>query len=218
MIRVLIAEHYGLCRSALRLLVESAPDLEVVGEAHHGQEVIEAIDRLRPSVVVLNFMLPGVNSVDVIEHVVQSGSQTRVVVLSAHVNDSYVVESLRRGALAFVPLDAEADDFFEAIRSAAAGERFVGVDLSDRAVAAAEDGGDDPLDRLSARERQAFYLAIEGLSNAEVAERLFISPRTAEKHRARFLQKLGLRTQGDLVRFAVVRRLVPGPNGGGPVE
>lgn len=211
-IDVVIAERRALARSALRSLVQSAADLRVVGSAGHGQEAIEVVGRLQPEVLLLDLMLSGMGGLDVIDHLVQSGSPTRVVVLASHTNDAYAVEALRNGALGFVGMDAEPGDLHHAIRLAAQGRRFTQGELSERARRAIEagDGSADPLHRLSSRERQAFHLAVEGLSNAEVAERLFISPRTAEKHRARFLKKLGLRSQGDLVRFAVIHRLLPG--------
>ena len=209
---VVLAEPLALVRIAFHRLIESAADLRVVGTAVHGQEAIEAVDRLRPHVLALNLMVPGVTGFDVVEHVAQAGGPTRTVVFAPTASDTYAVEALRAGALGYVSLDACADDFHRAIRDAAQGRRFASVDLSERARQAVEagDGARNPLARLSPREWQMFHLAVEGLSNAQAAERLFISPRTAEKHRARFLKKLGLRTQGDLVRFAAIHRLLPG--------
>ena len=211
-IEIVLAEDHGLVRRALRALIESASDLHVVAEVGDGQAALDAVRRHEPDVLVLDLMLSGVSGLTVIEHVARDGGGTGVVVLTMHAGDAYVVEALRSGALGFVSKDAEAGDLLRAIRLAAEGQPFVGVELSDRALEAIEagDGGDDPLGRLSDRERQTFHLAVQGLTNAEVAGRLFISPRTAEKHRARLLRKLGLRTQGDLVRFAVVRGLLPG--------
>lgn len=207
----MLVEDHALVRSALRSLIESAPDLRVVAEAGDGESALEAVERTRPDVLVLDLMLPGSSGMSVLERVVRGEGVTGVVVLTMHANTAYVVEALRNGALGFVPKDAEASDLLRAIRMAARGERYVGVELSERARRAIEEGdADDPLARLTDRERQTFHLAVQGLSNAEVADTLFISRRTSEKHRARLLRKLGLRTQGDLIRFAVVRGLLPG--------
>lgn len=214
MIQIVLAEDHGLVRNALRALIESAPDLHVVADVGDGQAALAAVEAHRPDVLVLDLMLPGTSGLGVIDRVGRDHPETRVVVLTMHASDAYVIEALRSGALGFVPKDAEAADLLEAIRRAAEGRQFVGVDLSERALQAIGAGdGDDPISRLSDRERQTFHLAVQGFSNAEVAERLFISPRTAEKHRARLLRKLGLRTQGDLIRFAVVRGLLPGFDG-----
>ncbi len=213
MIHLVLAEDHGLVRNALRALIDSAPDLHVVADVGDGQAALAAVEAHRPDVLVLDLMLPGTSGLGVIDRVGRDAPETGVVVLTMHASDAYVIEALRSGALGFVPKDAEADDLLEAIRRAAEGRRFVGVDLSERARRAIESGDGDLLGRLSDRERQTFHLAVQGLSNAEVADQLFISPRTAEKHRARLLRKLGLRTQGDLIRFAVVRGLLPGFDG-----
>ena len=216
-IQLVLVEDHGLVRSALRALIESTPGLHVVAEAGDGQGAIAAAERHGPDVVVLDLMMPGSSGLSVIERLSAGGAA--VVVLTMHANSAYVVEALRNGALGFVPKDAEAGALVTAIRKAARGERYVGVELSERERQAIEAGdSEDPLARLTDRERQTFHLAVQGLSNAEVADKLFISRRTSEKHRARLLRKLGLRTQGDLIRFAVVNGLLPGgPEGlGGP--
>lgn len=212
MIDLVIAEDHVLVRSGLCALLNAEPDLHVVGEATTGHEALDLVDRLRPHVLLLDVMLPGLSGLAVLTDLARLDVPTRTVVTSMHANDAYVVEVLRRGALGFVPKDADAAVLLTAIREAAAGRRYLGVEVDRRIAEAAAQGltPDDPLAALTDRERQTFYLAVQGLSNGEVAARLYISPRTSEKHRANLLKKLGLRTQADLLRFAALHGLVPG--------
>ena len=215
-ISVVLADDHRLVRVALRGLLDGVPGIDVVAEASDGLEALALVEQHRPRVLVVDLMLPGVSGLSVTRQVVRDWPETRVVVLSMHAHEAYVVEALRSGALAYVAKNAEAPDLFQAVSRAAAGERFLSAGLSEHAVdvlARSSPDAADPLSDLSDRERQALHLAVEGATNAEIGERLFISPRTAEKHRASAMRKLGLRTSHDLVRFAVAHGLPPGGPG-----
>lgn len=212
-ITVVLADDHHLVRAALRQLLEGESAFKVVAETSDGLEALALVKRHRPNVLIVDLILPGMSGLGVTREVVRSWPDTGVVVLSMHANDAYVTEALRSGALGYVIKSAEAEDLFLAVRRAAVGKRFLCAGLSERAMDMLEQRSGQtpsPLTDLSEREQQALQHAAEGATNAQIGERLFISPRTAEKHRASAMRKLGLRTPHDLVRFAVAHGLVPG--------
>jgi DNA-binding NarL/FixJ family response regulator len=210
-ISVLIADDHLVVRRGLRALLESEPGLTVVGEAADGREALELVSRLDPDVLVLDLVMPGMRGLEVLNRLAQREARTRVVVLSMHAGDAYVVEALRAGAIGYVVKDASASELVQAVRAAADNRRFLSSPLSESrlleyaspAVASA-----DPYDALTAREREVLQLAAQGLTNPEIGRRLEISRRTAETHRANLLRKLGLKGQKELIRYALRRGIV----------
>jgi len=211
-ITILLADDHHVVRQGLRALLEAETDFRVVGEAATGPGATDSAERLHPDVLVLDVMMPGLNGLEVTRHVRQRSPRTRVIILSMHSNEAYVREALRHGAAGYVLKDSTATDLARAIREVAAGRLYLSSTLSDLAIAAygrkSAEGRDDPYESLTAREREILHLAAEGLSTPEIAARLFISPRTVETHRANLLRKLDLRTQTDLVRFALRRGII----------
>jgi len=213
-IRIVLADDHAIVRQGLRALLEAEPDLAVVGEAAEGLGVPDLVEKLASDVLIVDLMMPGLGGLEVTRQVTKRTAATRVVVLSMHAKEAYVIEALRNGASAYVLKDADAGDLVRAIREAVAGRRFLSPPLTDAAVAAyarKANGGEpaDPYDLLTTREREVMHLAAEGLTNALIGARLFISPRTAETHRANVMRKLGLASQTDLVRYAIGRGIVP---------
>jgi DNA-binding NarL/FixJ family response regulator len=211
---IVLAEDHRIVRQGLRAVLGAEPDLRVVGEAADGPEALRVVGRLRPDVLVLDLMLPGLGGLDVAREAARRWPRTRTVVLSMHANEAYVVEALRAGAAGYVLKDESAGELVRAIRAAAAGRRHLSSLISEEALRAYEARATerlaDPYDALTLREREVLRLTAEGHSGAEVARRLFISPRTVETHRANLMRKLGVRNQKELVRFAVRRRLLRG--------
>jgi DNA-binding NarL/FixJ family response regulator len=214
-IRVVLVDDHEVVRQGVRALLQPEADLEVVGQAGDGLAALELAERLRPDVVVADLMLRGLGGLELIRQVIRRSPGTRVVVLSMHSAEPFVLEALEHGASAYVLKDAGIAELLRAIREAARGRRYLSPPLSDKAVSAylsrkdTASAPDDPYARLTPRERQVLHLAAEGLANATIAERLGISVRTAETHRARILHKLALRNQTELVRWAIQRRIIP---------
>jgi len=212
-ITLVLADDHHVVRQALRTLLESEPGFVVVGEASDGLRVADLVARLEPDVLLADLMMPGLNGMEVTRQVRKRCANTRVVLLSMHMNEAHVLEALRSGVHGYVRKDATASDLIGAIRAVMAGQLYMSPPFSDQAIDAyrqrAEESAVDPYERLTAREREVLHLAAEGLGNTEMAARLGISPRTAETHRARVMQKLGLRRLADLVRFALRRGLMP---------
>ena len=213
MVNIVLADDHPVVRRGLRVLIEAEPDLRLVGEAQDGLEGVQLVERLKPDVLILDLMMPGLNGLEVARQVAQCSPKTRVVILSMHVNEAYVLEALRSGASGYVLKDASAAELIRAVREVFSGRRYLSPPLSETAVDAylqkAEEAGQDSYGALTDREREVLHLAADGLSNAEVAARLFISPRTVEIHRGNLMRKLGLKGQVDLIRYALRRGILP---------
>lgn len=211
-LRLVLADDHPVVREGLRALLDSEPDLEVVGQADRGEDVEGLVEQLQPDVVVLDLMMPGSAGLEVARQLAPRAPATRVLILTMHQSEAYVVEALRNGAAGYALKQAEAGELPRAIREVAAGRRYLSPPLSERALEAyASRGGapGDPYYTLSEREQEVLRLVAEGNSNAQIAAQLFISRRTVETHRAHAMKKLGLRSQIELALYAVRRGIVP---------
>jgi DNA-binding NarL/FixJ family response regulator len=211
MISVVIADDHEVVRRGVRSILESAGEYRVMAEVADGLSAVQAVEKHRPGLLFLDLSLPRLHGIDVLRQVRQHCPQTRVLVLSMHNDEPYVIEALRSGAAAFVLKGSESLEIARALEEVKAGRRYLSGPLSEWAIdALATKAADnaDPLGSLSPREREVLQLAAEGCGNPEIAEKLFISPRTSETHRANLMRKLGLQTATDLVRFAIRRGLI----------
>jgi len=213
MTTIVLADDHHVVRQGLRGLLEAEPDFSVVGETGDGLEVAQLVERLQPDVLLLDLMMPGLNGLEVTRRLSQRSLQTRVVILSMYANEAYVLEALRAGAAAYVLKESTSAELVRAIREAIAGRRYLSPPLSERAIETyvqkAKEAMLDPYETLTNREREVLHLAAEGHTNAKIAARLFISRRTVETHRTNLMRKLGLRTQTDLIRYALQRGILP---------
>jgi DNA-binding NarL/FixJ family response regulator len=209
---VLLADDHQIVRQGLRLLLGTAPDVRLVGDCADGLEAVRLAERLRPDVLVLDLMLPGLNGLEVTRRVTHRPPRPRVVILSMYSNEAYVVEALKAGASAYVLKEAGAEQLLQAIRAVGKGQRYFSPPLSEEALddyaRRAGSSAADPYEQLTAREREVLHLTVQGLSGVAIAERLFISARTVESHRANLMRKLGIHNQKELVRHAVQHGLV----------
>ncbi|MCA1672403.1 MAG: response regulator transcription factor [Actinobacteria bacterium] len=211
-LRLVLADDHPVVREGLRALLDSEPDFEVVGQADNGEDVAALVDHLHPDVVVLDLMMGGTSGLDVTRELAERSPATRVLILSMHKSEAYVLAALRSGASGYALKQAEAAELGRGIREVAAGRRYLSPPLSERALEAySRLAGEpaDPYDTLTHREQQVLQLVSEGLTNADVGERLYISTRTVETHRAHAMKKLGLRNPVDLALYAVRRGIVP---------
>jgi two-component system, NarL family, response regulator NreC len=212
-INVILADDHAMVRHGLRLLLESEPDIAVIGEAADGLEVLPLVRRMGPDVLVLDIVMPGLNGLDVAKEVVRSAPATRIVILSMHDTDSYVLEAVRCGATGFIAKGAASSELVRAVRAASVGRRYLRPAVPDATIEQylrrARGASSDVYDLLTKREREVLHLVAEGLSSAAIAKRLGISPRTAEAHRASVMRRLGLKGRTELIRYALSRGLVP---------
>lgn len=217
MTTIVLADDHVVVRQGIRALLERETGFSVVAEASDGLQVCELVERHDPDVLVVDLMMPSLNGLDVTRQVRKRFPRTQVVVLSMHSNEAYVLEALRYGAIGYVLKESGDTDLVRAVRQAATRQRFLSPPLSDQAIRAyaqrAESSQMDPYENLTSREREVFQLTAEGYSNKEIAERLTISPRTVETHRANFMRKLGLNSRPELIRYALRRGVLPTQSG-----
>lgn len=210
---ILLADDHNIVRQGLRALLQSEPHFRLVGEASDGIEAVRLAERLKPDVLITDVMMPGLNGLEVARQVSRSLPNTRIIILSMYTNDAYVIEAFKNGALGYVLKDSEASDLIQAVKEVINGNRYLSPPLSERALELymqkLESAPSDPYELLTTREREVLQLVAEGKTSAEIANRLFISPRTAEGHRANLMRKLGLQTNADLIRFALKRGILP---------
>ena len=213
MVTILLAEDHIVVRQGLRALLEQEPDFQVVGETGDGLQAVQLADELKPDVVVLDLILPGLIGLEVAREVKQRQPQTQIVILSMYSDMGYVFEAFKNGVSAYVVKNASATHLVQAVRAALAGKHYLSPPLSEsdlKTYGEKTQGGTlDLYETLTTREREVLNLAAEGYSVPEVAARLFISPRTAESHRANLMRKLGFHTQTDIVRYAIQRGILP---------
>lgn len=211
MTTALIADDHEIVRRGLRGILETEGACRVIGEASDGLAAAQLVEKHRPHVLILDLNMPRLHGMEVLRQARQTSPHTRVIVLSMHNDEPYVIEALRAGAMAYLLKGSESHEIVHSLREVLAGRRFLSATLSEWAIAALvarPADASEPLNALTPRERMVVQLAAEGHSNAEIAEKLFISPRTAETHRTNLLRKLGLQTQTDLVRFAIRKGLI----------
>jgi len=212
-IRIVLADDHHIVRQGVMALLRGEPDFSVVGEASDGISVVAMAGQLKPDILVLDLMMPGLNGLEVTRRISKVSPNTRVVILSMYMNEPYVIEALRNGAYAYILKESSIADLIKAIREVVAGRHYLGPPLSERAIEAylekAKGTALDLYDTLTTREKEVFQLAAEGYGNAEIASRLFISTRTAETHKANMMRKLGLHSQTDLIKYALKKGLLP---------
>lgn len=210
---ILLADDHPFVRRGIRNLLESEGDLSVVGEAQDGIQVVQMAEKVRPDILVVDLMMPNLNGLEALKQVSHRSPRTRMVVLSMQSAEPYVVEAFRSGAIGYVLKDSAPDELIHAIRQALLNTRYLSPKLPERLIMALMEptavADKDPYLSLTDREREVFQMAAEGKTAAEIAKILSISPRTAELHRGRMMNKLGFRSQTDLVRDAVKRRILP---------
>ena len=213
MTTVLLVDDHHVVRRGIRALLENEAGILVVGEAGTGVEAARLTQQLKPDVLIIDLMLADMSGLEVIRQLRKRAPATSAVVLSMYGNDCYVVEALQAGAKAYVLKDSPPEELMRAVREAALGRRYLAPPLSDRAIEVyllrSEDSQLDPYDMLTSREREVLHLAAQGMTSSETANRLCISPRTVEVHRARVMQKLGLHNRTELIHFAIRRGIIP---------
>lgn len=207
-ISVLIADDQALIRIGFKMLLDATPDLRVVGEAEDGIQAVRQTSRLKPDVVLMDVRMPGLDGIEATRRIVGEGD-ARVLILTTFDLDEYAFEGLRAGASGFLLKDTLPAALYDAIRAVAAGDAVLTpritrdfVDRFAESGVAPADSSRESLTSLTERERDVFHLIAEGLSNSEIASRIFLAEPTVKTHVTRLLSKLGLRDRVQVVIFA----------------
>jgi DNA-binding NarL/FixJ family response regulator len=213
MTSIILADDHQVLREALRLLLETQSDFKIVAETGDGLEAVRLTEKHKPDVLIVDMMMPGLSGLEVARRTKRLFPAIKVIVLSMYDTESYVVESLGAGVSGYVLKKSSAQELVFAIRQALEGNVYLSPSLNERAIQAymqrsQESRAADPFDSLTDREREIFQLAAEGLSNPHIAEKLSLSARTVEMHRGNLMKKLGLKSQTELVKYAVKRGVV----------
>jgi DNA-binding NarL/FixJ family response regulator len=220
-VRVLIADDQAMVRAGFRLILKPHADIDVVGEVADGREAVDAARELRPDVVLMDIRMPGLDGLEATRQLLAAGASTRVrvLILTTFDLDSYVYEALLAGASGFLLKDAPPEQLVAGIRTVASGEALLAPSITRRLIEGfirrppAHQVEADGLEELTPREREVLHLLGQGLSNAELAEQLYVSEATVKTHVARVFSKLGLRDRVHAVVFAYETGLVQ-PGGG----
>jgi DNA-binding NarL/FixJ family response regulator len=208
-IRILIADDHAVVAEGLRSLIEAQCDMEVVGLAGNGREAVRHALEKKPDVVIMDNAMPELNGIEATRVISERGGYSRIVMLSMHSSSAYVHRALQAGARGYVLKQSVGRELVDAIRTVHAGRRYLSTrladDMLDRLVSAVPE---DPLSRLSARERQVLQMIAESHSTADIAGKLSLSRKTVETYRWRMMDKLGLHDVASLIKFAIQHGVV----------
>jgi two-component system, NarL family, response regulator NreC len=206
MIRVLVADDHTILREGLVSIINASGDCQVVAQAADGIAAIEAAHRTHPDVAVLDISMPKLNGIEVVRRLSKELESTRILVLTMHSEEEYVLHVVRAGAAGFLLKDSATSEMLAAIRALGAGRGYFGSHASRvlaQQVQQPKQSLEDPYRGLTPREREVFHLIVEGMTTKEIAKRLDISTKTAENHRSRALEKMEVRNTAELIRYAV---------------
>jgi two-component system, NarL family, response regulator NreC len=210
-ISILLADDHEIFRQGLNMLLGTRSDYKVVGEASDGNETINKVQQLKPDLLIVDMVMPGINGIEIIKQLLAQFPEIRIIVLSLHDDENYVVNALRNGASGYVLKESSTADLIHAIDVVMRGQRFLSPSLDEKAIQAfIKRGTNDMLKNyydLSDREREILQLTVSGMSRSEIAAKLFISIRTVETHRANIFNKLGIHKQSELIEFARINGL-----------
>ncbi len=213
-ITVFLADDHAVVRDGLKLLLETQADIRVVGVAGDGREAVRQVAQFRPRVVIMDIGMPQLNGIEAARQIREICPETRVIILSMYSTREHISRALQAGVQGYLLKGAAGIEVVQAVRAVHAGERYLSQQVADQVfddyLLLAEDADrDNPLVRLTPREREVLQLVVEGYSTTKIAEILPLSPKTVETYRSRIMEKLGLKNISGLIKFAIQHGLTP---------
>jgi DNA-binding NarL/FixJ family response regulator len=207
-IRVLLAEDHTLVRKGLRAILEGYPDIEVIGEAADGREAVTMAEALHPHVIVMDVNMPGLNGLEATDRIKRRVPDVRILILSMHANEEYVLQVLRSGASGYLLKDSATEELVAGIQAVYAGDAYLSPRISRTVIAdyvRRTDSEDEraPHELLTPREREILQLVAEGRTSKEISNELHLSIKTVETHRANLMDKLNIHNRAGLIRYAI---------------
>ena len=211
--RIVIAEDHTILREGLRALLSSDPELEVVGEAEDGQEAIRVVEKVKPGLVLMDLSMPRMNGMDAIKEIKKRSPETKILVLTVHKTDEYILATLQAGADGYVLKDSTNVELRMAIKNVLGGKFFISPEVSGKLIEGYLENKrplkpSTPWETLTSREKGILKLIAEGYKNKEIADFLCISVKTVEKHRANLMQKLDMHSVSALTALAIEKGLI----------
>ncbi|MDI5985391.1 UvrY/SirA/GacA family response regulator transcription factor [Halomonas sp. M4R5S39] len=210
MIRVLVADDHHLVRTSIAHLLNAEEDISVVGEAADGEDAITQVRTLRPDIVLMDIRMPGIGGLEATRKITRGMDETRVLVLTAFLEETFAQRLLEAGAHGFISKGSQHDEMVGAIRSVFAGQRYVSPEIAQRLVLSRIDSQDNPFDQLSQRELQVAMMIVNCQKVADISDRLFLSPKTVNTYRYRIFEKLGVHSDVELTHLGLRHGLVDG--------
>jgi DNA-binding NarL/FixJ family response regulator len=209
MIRTVVVDDHAVVRAGICRLLDGESDIEVVADTGSGHEGVKLCRELKPNLVVLDYGLPDLDGLEATRQITELDERPRILILTMHANEEYATRVIQAGASGFVPKAAPADELLTAVRKVVTGGVYVSPAIMDKMVVRiGQPPTDAPESLLSNRELQVLTRLARGMTTKEVAEALHLSPSTVETYRSRILEKLNLRNNSDITRFAIRRELI----------
>jgi DNA-binding NarL/FixJ family response regulator len=213
LVRIVLAEDHALVRAGMRALLSQDKEFEIVGEVDNGRDAVRVVGELKPDIVLMDLTMPGMNGMEAILDIKRRFPKMPILVLTLHKTEEFVLASLRAGADGYILKEATPSELRLAVRTVAGGKTYLSQEMRDKVTSESQRrGGALPTtsvwDTLTQREREVLKLVAEGRSNKAIAEFLFLSAKTVEKHRATLMSKLGMRNAASLTAYAIQKGLV----------
>jgi DNA-binding NarL/FixJ family response regulator len=209
MIRIVVCDDHTIVREGLKGILAAQPDFQVVAEASDGHEALKRVRELDFDVLLLDMSMPGKSGVELIKQVKAEKPKLRILVLTMHEEHQYAVRAIRAGASGYLTKEGASAQLVTALRKVASGGAYISAEVAEQlALGAMPDANAAPHEKLSDREFQVFRMIAEGKSVSEIADRLNLSVKTVSTHKANVLAKMGMSTQGELIRYALEHDLV----------
>ena len=209
MISVLLTDDHMLVRSGIRRLLEDSQQVKIIGEADCGEDSVQLAQELNPDVILMDVSMPGIGGVEACRRILQRNPQQKIIVLTIHNEQTFPKRMLEIGAKGYLTKDCEVDEMLNAIRQVHNGGAYITPSIAQQLALSLLPGNEhNPIDRLSRREFQVMLMISHGLSNAEISDKLCLSPKTISTYRLRLLEKLGAQNEVDLIKIAVEQGIV----------
>ncbi|MCC7090181.1 MAG: response regulator transcription factor [Chloroflexi bacterium] len=213
-IRVLVVDDHAVIRQGLRMLLESRPEIEVIGDCENGREALLMVERNKPDVVLMDVVMPGLNGIEATRQIRKASPATRVVILSGFVDEDQITGSIRAGASGYLVKNSDVTELVLAIQTVNRGNQYYsaalsdGFDIAELQLQARRPEQKTGVDTLTPREREVLQLIAEGHTNQQIADELVVSVKTVEAHKAHIMDKLKAKSRTDLIRYALRRGIV----------
>jgi DNA-binding NarL/FixJ family response regulator len=213
-VRIVIAEDHTILREGLRLLLSSNPNFEVVGEAGDGREAIRCAEKFKPDLILTDLSMPRMNGMEAIREIKKQSPRTKILVLTVHKTEEYILATLKAGANGYILKDSTHAELMIAVKNVLSGKHYISPGISEKVIEGYLEGRKTlkirtSWETLTQREREILKLIAEGYKNKEIADDLCISVKTVEKHRANLMEKLNLHNVQALTAFAIEKGLIP---------